>query len=106
MSNNSCKTAFRKKKKEVVLCLLAHVTRSIFFSRILWSEVLVYIHMFFRTAVQRKLFDIRFSYKHCNFLSVCLGPLLNLHEINLSWKEHSVEYWLGLGKEHLGILKP
>ena len=27
---------------------------------------------FFRTAVLRKLFDIRFSYKHCNFSQVCL----------------------------------
>ena len=27
---------------------------------------------FFRTAVLRKLFDIRFSYKHCNFSHVCL----------------------------------
>ena len=29
-------------------------------------------HIFFRTAVLRKLFEIRFSYKHCNFSSVCL----------------------------------
>ena len=28
--------------------------------------------MFFRTAVLRKLFDIRFLYKHCNFSRVCL----------------------------------
>ena len=28
--------------------------------------------VFFRTAVLRKLFDIRFSYKHCNFSHVCL----------------------------------
>ena len=26
----------------------------------------------FRTAVLRKLFDIRFSYKHSNFSQVCL----------------------------------
>ena len=30
------------------------------------------IDILFRTAVSRKLFDIRFSYKHCNFLRVCL----------------------------------
>ena len=90
----------------MVLGLLAHVTRSIFFTRILWSEVLVYNSYVFQKAVQRKLFDIRFSYKHCNFSRVFLGPLLNLDEINLSWKEHSVEHWLALGKEHLGILKP
>ena len=76
----------------MVLGVLAHVTPSIFFSRILWSEVLVYNSYVFRTAVLRKLFDIRFSYKHCNFSRVCLGPLLNLDEINLSWKEHGVEY--------------
>ena len=27
---------------------------------------------FFKTAVLRKLFEIRFSYKHCNFSHVCL----------------------------------
>ena len=27
---------------------------------------------FFRTAVLRKVFDITFSYKHCNFSQVCL----------------------------------
>ena len=39
-------------------------------SRIVRSEALVYnsyIFFFFRTAVLRKFFDIRFSYKHCNF---------------------------------------
>ena len=30
------------------------------------------INIFFRTAVLRKLFDIRFSYKHWNFSRVCL----------------------------------
>ena len=30
------------------------------------------IDILFRTAVLRKLFDIRFSYKHCNFSRVCL----------------------------------
>ena len=29
-------------------------------------------HIFFRTAILRKLFEIRFSYKHCNFARVCL----------------------------------
>ena len=31
-----------------------------------------YKSYFFRRAVLRKLFDIRFSYKHCNFSGVCL----------------------------------
>ena len=57
-----------RKFKKVVLGLLAHLTPSIFFSRILRSVALVYSSFFFlRTAVLRKLFDIRFSYKHCNF---------------------------------------
>ena len=30
------------------------------------------IDVFFRTAVLWKLFNIRFSYKHCNFSHVCL----------------------------------
>ena len=57
----------------MVLGLLAHVTPAIFFGRILRSEALVYnSFFFFRTAVLRKLFDMRFSYKHCNFSRVCL----------------------------------
>ena len=56
----------------MVLGLLAHVTPSIFWSRILRNEALVYNSYFFRTAVLRKLFDIRFSYKDCNFSRVCL----------------------------------
>ena len=43
-----------------------------FFSRIVTSEAFVYNSYFFRTAVLWKLFDIRFSYKHCNFSQVCL----------------------------------
>ena len=49
-----------------------HVPPSNFFRRILRSEALVYKSYFFRTAVLRKLFDIRFSYNHCNFRRVCL----------------------------------
>ena len=30
------------------------------------------IDIFFRTSVLRKLFDIRFPYKHCNFSRICL----------------------------------
>ena len=49
-----------------------HVTPSTFFRRILRSKALVYKSYFFRTAALRKLFDIRFSYNHCNFSRVCL----------------------------------
>ena len=38
----------------MVLCLLAHVKPSNFFSRKLRNEALVYHHIFFRTAVLRK----------------------------------------------------
>ena len=44
-----------------------------FFSTILCFVALVYnSFFFFRTAFVRKLFDIRFSYKHCNFSRGCL----------------------------------
>ena len=56
----------------MVLGLLVHVTSSNVFRRILRSEALVYKSFFFRTAVLRKLFDISFSYNHCNFSRVCL----------------------------------
>ena len=61
--------------KKIVLGLLAHVTPSFFFSRILRSEALVYNSYFFRKTVLWNLFDIGFSYKHssdCNFSLVCL----------------------------------
>ena len=54
----------------MVLGVLEHETPSIFFRRILRSEALVYnSYIFFRTPVLRKLFDIRFSFKHCKFLT-------------------------------------
>ena len=43
-----------------------------FFRTVLCFVALVYSWFFFRTAVLWKLFDIRFSYKHCNFSLVCL----------------------------------
>ena len=51
----------------MVLGVLAHLTPSIFFSRFLRSEALVYnSYIFFRTAILRKLFDIRFLHKGCD----------------------------------------
>ena len=44
-----------------------------FSSRILRSEALIYnSHFFLNSRFKRKLFDIRFSYKHRNFSRVCL----------------------------------
>ena len=63
-----------RKFEKVVLGLLVHVTPSNSFRRILRSEASVYKSYFFqnRTAVIRKLLDIRFSYNHCNFSRACL----------------------------------
>ena len=61
-----------RKFKKAVLGLLVHVTPSIFFSTMLRREALVYKSYFVRTAILWKLFNIRFSYKHCNFSRVCL----------------------------------
>ena len=61
-----------RKFKKVVLGLLAHVTPSIFLVQSLGVKLWFTILIFFRTAVLRKLLDIRFSYKHCNFSRVCL----------------------------------
>ena len=69
---DKCKDNFKK----AVLGLLAHGTPSIFFSRFLRSEALVYNSYFFRTAILRKLFDIRFSNKHSNLSRVC--PLVKI----------------------------
>ena len=50
----------------MVLGLLAHVTPS---GQFLGEKLYFKNHIFVRTAVLRKLFDIRFSYKHCNFFT-------------------------------------
>ena len=67
---DKCMENFRK----LFLCMQLHVTPSNFFIRVLRSVKLKFtIHVFFEpTAVLRKLFDIRFSYKHCNFSRDCL----------------------------------
>ena len=67
-----------RKFEKVVLGHLAHIKPSVFFSRILRSEDLVYNSYFFRTAILRKLFDIRFLYKHCNFSRGCLSVKMPL----------------------------
>ena len=62
--------AKRRKKKKILKSgsrsSSACNALNFFFSRILRSEALVYnLYLFFRTAVLRKLFGIRLSYKHC-----------------------------------------
>ena len=76
---------YRKFKKKV-LGLLVHVMPLIFFSRILRSEALVYKSYFFRRAFFRKLFNIRFSYKHCNFSRVQDG-------IKIRDKVYTIHFW-------------
>ena len=45
--------------------MFLHLSSLNFLRRIVRSEDLVYNSFFFRTAVSRKLFDIRLSYKLC-----------------------------------------
>ena len=53
----------------------------------------LHLIFFFRTAVLRKLFHIRFSYKHCNFSQVCLHVLVKMasktviRSIEFDWKQ-------------------
>ena len=69
---------FTEKCIKKLKLVLAHVaacngTHSNFFSRIVRGESLVYnSYIFFRTAVLRKLLNLKFSYKHCNFSRGCL----------------------------------
>ena len=48
------------------------------------------IDILFRTAILRKLFDIRFSYKHCNFSYVCL--LVNMASKTVTRSNHGSDY--------------
>ena len=68
----SYRQMYKKFEKVVLVGLLAHVMPSIFLVEFLGVKDKFAIHSFFRTDVLRKLFDIRFSYKHCNFSRVCL----------------------------------
>ena len=53
-----------------------------FYYRILKTEALVYnSYIFFPIAVLWKLFDIRFSYTHCNFSRVCLPVKMALKTV-------------------------
>ena len=47
------------------------------------------IYIFFRTAVLRKLFDIRISYKHCNFSRACLLAKMASKTVTSSILPHS-----------------
>ena len=53
------------------------------------------IDIFFRTVVLRKLFDIRFSYKHCNFSRVCLLVKMALKTVTRSIKDNNKARVLG-----------
>ena len=47
------------------------------------------IYIFFRTAVLRKLFHIRISYKHCNFSRACLLAKMASKTVTSSILPHS-----------------
>ena len=60
------------KSKESFWRNLSTCTPPIFLGQSFALQLQVTVDTLFRTAVLRKLFDIRFSYKHCNFSHVCL----------------------------------
>ena len=63
----NCRQIYGKSKASIWRSL-GTVTDPKFVSKILCCVALAYKSYFqFRTAILRKLFDIRFSYKHCNF---------------------------------------
>ena len=74
----SCQLKFPGKNcRQIYRKSIASVWRNlstVFVSRILCCVAQVYksFFFFFRKAVLRKLFDIRFSFIHCNFLRGCL----------------------------------
>ena len=49
--------------------------------------------MFFRTAVLRKLSDIRFSYKQCNFSRTCLLVKMASKTVTRSICLHGLKDW-------------
>ena len=49
---------------------------------------------FFRTAILQKLFDIRFSYKHCNFSNVCLLIKMAYKTVTRSTLEEAIFLWV------------
>ena len=60
-----------------------------FVSEILCCVTLVYDSCFFITRVLRKLFDIRVSYKHCNFSGGCLLVKMASKTLIRSIKSHN-----------------
>ena len=66
----NCRQIYGKSKASTC----RYLSTAKFVSRILCCVALVYntIHIFFRSIFLRKLFNIRFSYKHCNFSCSCL----------------------------------
>ena len=60
------------KSKESLWRNLSTGTPPNFFGQAFALQLQFTIDILFRTAILRKLFDIRFSYKHCNFSHVCL----------------------------------
>ena len=49
---------------------------------------------FFRRVVLRKLFEIRFSYKHCNFSNICLLIKMASKTVTRSTVEEAIFLWV------------
>ena len=73
-ANHHCDLSFFVRKNDSDnLTLIPDARRPQFFSvESLGVKLQFTIDIFFRTAILWKLFDIRFSYKHCNFSRICL----------------------------------
>ena len=64
-----------------------------FFSTILCFVALLQLIFCFRKAVLRKLFDIWFSYKHCNFSHVCLLVKMASKTVTKSIHKHARRFF-------------
>ena len=84
MSRENYRQIYGKSKASLWRNLSGTGTPAKLFRTILCFVALVYNSYFFRTAVLWKLFDIRFSYKHCNFSHVCLLVKVTLKTVTRS----------------------
>ena len=91
---NFYKQMYRKLKKKV-LGLLESLRVKLYFT----------VHIFFKTAVLRKFFDIGFSNKHCDFSRVCLLVKMASKTVTRSIAQHVFsQHSLGIGQLHDDVI--
>ena len=62
----------------------------------------------FRTVVLQKLFDIKFSYKHCNFSRVCLLVKMASKTVTRSiipWIHVSLKWYVPMENEQKNYIR-